>query len=93
MAEPPVIDVDALVEDLRGRVARAREQGLYADDLSGQTVGIPGNFGESLYGLLALRYANNLDETAFTVQEIGWPTPRYIAIRFLFWNGSLVFAR
>jgi NitT/TauT family transport system substrate-binding protein len=43
-----------------------------ADDLSGQTVGIPGNFGESLYGLLALRYANNLDETAFTVQEIGF---------------------
>lgn len=43
-----------------------------ADDLRGQTVGIPGNFGESLYGLLALRYANNLDESAFTVQEIGF---------------------
>ena len=36
MAEPPVIDVDALVEDLRERVARARREGLYADDLSGR---------------------------------------------------------
>lgn len=43
-----------------------------ADDLLGKTVGIPGNFGESLYALLALRYANNLDEAAFTVQEIGF---------------------
>jgi NitT/TauT family transport system substrate-binding protein len=43
-----------------------------AADLSGTTVGIPGNFGESLYGLLALRYANDLDESAFTVQEIGF---------------------
>jgi NitT/TauT family transport system substrate-binding protein len=43
-----------------------------AADLSGKTVGIPGNFGESLYGLLAVRYANNLDESAFAVQEIGF---------------------
>lgn len=43
-----------------------------AADLVGKTVGIPGNFGESLYGLLALRYANKLDEAAFTVQEIGF---------------------
>jgi NitT/TauT family transport system substrate-binding protein len=43
-----------------------------AADLSGKTVGIPGNFGESYYGLLAVRYANELDESAFTVQEIGF---------------------
>lgn len=43
-----------------------------AADLSGKTVGIPGNFGESYYGLLAVRYANDLDESAFTVQEIGF---------------------
>src|SRR5262245_38133741 len=35
MAEPPVIDVDALVEDLRARVARAKAEGRYGDDLSG----------------------------------------------------------
>ncbi|HMQ31755.1 MAG TPA: ABC transporter substrate-binding protein [Chloroflexaceae bacterium] len=43
-----------------------------AADLAGKTVGIPGNFGESLYGLLAVRYANQLDESAFAVQEIGF---------------------
>ncbi|MFV9506267.1 MAG: ABC transporter substrate-binding protein [Oscillochloridaceae bacterium umkhey_bin13] len=43
-----------------------------AEDLIGKTVGIPGNFGESLYGLLALRYANQLDPSAFPVQEIGF---------------------
>jgi NitT/TauT family transport system substrate-binding protein len=43
-----------------------------AADLAGKTVGIPGNFGESLYGLLAVRYANGLDESAFAVQEIGF---------------------
>ncbi len=41
-------------------------------DLRGKTVGIPGNFGESLYGLLAMRYANQLSEDAFSVQEIGF---------------------
>lgn len=43
-----------------------------ANDLVGKTVGIPGNFGESLYGLLAVRYANRLDESAVAVQEIGF---------------------
>lgn len=43
-----------------------------AQDLVGKTVGIPGNFGESLYGLLAMRYANELDESAIAVQEIGF---------------------
>jgi SAM-dependent methyltransferase len=41
MAEPPVIDVEALVDDLRERVARARREGLYADDLSGQALRAP----------------------------------------------------
>jgi NitT/TauT family transport system substrate-binding protein len=42
------------------------------DDLKGKTVGIPGRFGESLYALLAVLYANKLDESAMTVQEIGF---------------------
>ncbi len=41
MAEPPVIDVEALVEDLRGRVARAKAEGLYGDDLSGVALRAP----------------------------------------------------
>lgn len=43
-----------------------------AEDLKGKTIGIPGRFGESFYGLLAIRYANRFDESAFTVQEIGF---------------------
>ncbi|RRR76920.1 MAG: myristoyl transferase [Candidatus Viridilinea halotolerans] len=43
-----------------------------AADLVGKTVGIPGNFGESLYALLAMRYANDLDESAFPVEVIGF---------------------
>ncbi|MEI6777423.1 MAG: ABC transporter substrate-binding protein [Chloroflexales bacterium] len=42
------------------------------NDLKGKTVGIPGRFGESLYALMAVLYANKLDETAMTVQEIGF---------------------
>ncbi len=41
MADPPLIDVEALVEDLRGRVARARAEGGYADDLSGERLLVP----------------------------------------------------
>jgi O-antigen chain-terminating methyltransferase len=41
MADPPVIDVAALVEDLRGRVARARAEGGYADDLTGERLVAP----------------------------------------------------
>ena len=41
MADPPVIDVEALVEDLRGRVARARAEGSYADDLTGARLVAP----------------------------------------------------
>jgi O-antigen chain-terminating methyltransferase len=41
MAEPPIIDVEALVEDLRGRVARAKAEGRYGDDLSGVALRAP----------------------------------------------------
>ncbi len=52
--------------------ARSSTRLKSAEDLKGKTVGIPGNFGESFYGLLAMRYANQLAEDAFTVQEIGF---------------------
>jgi NitT/TauT family transport system substrate-binding protein len=43
-----------------------------AADLKGQTLGIPGRFGESYYALLAMLYANNLQESDIVVQEIGF---------------------
>lgn len=36
------------------------------------TIGIPGNFGESLYALLALLYANDMQREELDVQEIGF---------------------
>jgi NitT/TauT family transport system substrate-binding protein len=45
---------------------------LTAAELKGKSLGIPGRFGESYYALLALLYANNLQESDLTVQEIGF---------------------
>jgi NitT/TauT family transport system substrate-binding protein len=41
-------------------------------DLKGKTVGIPGHFGASYTGLLALLYANKLQESDLNVQDIGF---------------------
>lgn len=42
------------------------------NDLRGQTIGIPGRFGESFYALLAALYAGGMTEADVTVQEIGF---------------------
>ncbi|WP_298816961.1 ABC transporter substrate-binding protein [Chloroflexus sp.] len=42
------------------------------NDLRGQTIGIPGRFGESFYALLAALYAGGMSEADITVQEIGF---------------------
>jgi NitT/TauT family transport system substrate-binding protein len=41
-------------------------------DLKGKTVGIPGHFGASYIGLLALLYANKMQESDLDVQDIGF---------------------
>ena len=41
-------------------------------DLRGKSVGIPGHFGASYIGLLALLYANHLSESDLNVQDIGF---------------------
>jgi NitT/TauT family transport system substrate-binding protein len=41
-------------------------------DLKGKTVGIPGHFGASYVGLLALLYANKMQESDLNVQDIGF---------------------
>lgn len=41
-------------------------------DLKGKTVGIPGRFGASYIGLLALLYANQIQESDLSIQEIGF---------------------
>jgi NitT/TauT family transport system substrate-binding protein len=42
------------------------------DDLKDKSIGIAGNFGESLYALLAVAYANGIDRSTLNVQEIGF---------------------
>ncbi len=41
-------------------------------DLKGKTIGIPGRFGETYYGLLAALQAANLQESDVTIVEIGF---------------------
>lgn len=41
-------------------------------DMKGKTVGIPGRFGASYVGLLALLYANKMTEQDIRIQEIGF---------------------
>jgi len=49
------------------------EQGINQPaDLTGKTVGLPGLYGASFIGWKALVYAAGLDESAITVEEIGF---------------------
>lgn len=52
--------------------SKAEENITKPEDLKGKSVGIPGRFGSSYIGLLALLYANNMTEADMNVQEIGF---------------------
>ena len=52
--------------------SKATENITRPADLKGKSVGIPGRFGASYIGLLALLYANNMTENDLNVQEIGF---------------------
>lgn len=41
-------------------------------DMRGKSVGLPGRFGASYYGLLAMLYANKIAESELNIQEIGF---------------------
>jgi NitT/TauT family transport system substrate-binding protein len=41
-------------------------------DMRGKSVGLPGRFGASYYGLLAMLYANKIPESELNIQEIGF---------------------
>jgi NitT/TauT family transport system substrate-binding protein len=42
------------------------------EDLAGQSVGIPGRFGASYYGLQAILYASDMSEDALDIEEVGF---------------------
>lgn len=50
------------------------------DDLRGRRLGIPGRFGASYSGLIALLTANNLTETDVQLEEIGFNAPEVVCI-------------
>jgi NitT/TauT family transport system substrate-binding protein len=52
--------------------SKAEQNITTPEDLKGKTVGIPGRFGASYIGLLALLYANNIQENELNIQEIGF---------------------
>lgn len=52
--------------------SKAKENIKTVEDMKGKSLGIPGRFGASYYGLLALLYANNIPESEMNIQEIGF---------------------
>jgi NitT/TauT family transport system substrate-binding protein len=52
--------------------SKAEQNITTPEDLKGKSVGIPGRFGASYIGLLALLYANNIQESELNIQEIGF---------------------
>ncbi|MEM8534734.1 MAG: ABC transporter substrate-binding protein [Chloroflexota bacterium] len=52
--------------------SKAEQNIVTPDDLRGKSVGIPGRFGASYIGLLALLYANDIEESELDIQEIGF---------------------
>lgn len=52
--------------------SRAEEGIAEPADLKGRTVGIPGRFGSSYIGLLALLYGSGMEESDINLQEIGF---------------------
>ena len=52
--------------------SKASENIMKPADLKGKSVGIPGRFGASYIGLLALLYANKMSESDLNLQEIGF---------------------
>ncbi len=52
--------------------SKAEENITKPADLKGKSVGIPGRFGGSYIGLLALLYASQMQESDLNVQEVGF---------------------
>lgn len=50
------------------------------DDLRGQRVGIPGRFGASYTGLIALLAANGMTESDIQLEEIGFNAPEVVCV-------------
>ncbi len=61
-----------------GIVSISEAEIMAVEDLRGQPVGIPGRFGASYSGLVALLSAHNMTEADINLQEIGFNAPEVI---------------
>lgn len=69
----PIVTVATITQHFPGVfISKARENITSVTDMKGKTLGIPGRFGASYYGLLALLYANDMSEADIVINEIGF---------------------
>lgn len=69
----PIVQVATISQEFPVVFFSKAAQGITSvEDMRGKRVGIPGRFGGSYYALLALLYANDMQEGDLNVQEIGF---------------------
>lgn len=69
----PVVNVATLYETYPVSLITEEDSDITSpSELAGHTVGIPGHFGETWFGLLALLSDAGLDEDEVTIEEIGF---------------------
>lgn len=77
----PVVSVYEWFQRYAVGIAYPRERGIETvSDLSGLNIGIPGRFGASYSGLIALLNANGLAETDIDLEEIGFNAPDVVCV-------------
>lgn len=79
--ERPVVSVYEWFQSFPVGVAVTNESGIETvEDLRGQRVGIPGRFGASYTGLVALLAAHGMTESDIQLEEIGYNAPEVICV-------------
>lgn len=69
----PIVTVATITQQFPGVfISKASQNISTVADMKGKTLGIPGRFGASYYGLLALLYANDMTEADILINEIGF---------------------
>jgi NitT/TauT family transport system substrate-binding protein len=69
----PIVTVATITQQFPGVFISKADQNISTvADMKGKSLGIPGRFGASYYGLLALLYANDMTEADILINEIGF---------------------
>ncbi len=77
----PVLSVYEWYQQYPIAVVTAADAGINTPaDLAGRQVGLPGRFGATYIGLVALLEANGLTEADLTIEEIGFNAPEVVCV-------------